>query len=85
MIFPVALKGEDFMIERTPELGGNVTYASYEDLENEFADEKVHPGDLKASVERYLNRLLDPVRKVFEAPELQKLTAAAYPPPPKVG
>lgn len=40
---------------------------------------QVHPGDLKASVERYLNRLLEPIRKKFEAPELKKLTASAYP------
>ena len=27
---------------------------------------------------------MEPVRKIFESPELKKLTAAAYPPPPKV-
>ena len=45
---------------------------------------QVHPGDLKSAVEKYLNQLLDPVRKKFETPELKKLTAAAYPPPAKV-
>ena len=84
MIFPVALKGEEFLIERPADHGGNATYSNYEDLEKDFAAEKVHPGDLKASVEKYLNRLLDPVRKIFESPELQKLSKAAYPPPPKV-
>ena len=29
----------------------------------------------------YLNRLLEPVRKKFETPELKKLTAQAYPDP----
>jgi len=83
VIFPVALKGEDFLIERPEDHGGNITYPNFEDLEKEFAAEKVHPGDLKVSVEKYLNRLLDPVRKIFEQPELQKLSKAAYPPPEK--
>lgn len=83
VIFPVALNGEDFLIERPDTHGGNQTFASFEDLEKEFAAEKVHPGDLKGAVEKYLNRLLDPVRKVFEQPELKKLSLAAYPPPAK--
>ena len=41
MIFPVALKGEEFLIERPDTHGGNQTYASFEDLEKEFAAEKV--------------------------------------------
>ena len=45
---------------------------------------QVHPGDLKASVERYLNRMLDPIRKTFQEPKLKKLVATAYPPPAKV-
>merc|ERR1719312_1116177 len=83
VIFPVALKGEKFTIERDEKNGGNAMFEVYEELEQSFAKEKVHPGDLKASVEKYLNRLLDPVRKIFESPELQKLSKAAYPPPPK--
>ena len=44
----------------------------------------MHPGDLKASVERYLNRMLDPIRKTFQDAKLKKLVATAYPPPAKV-
>jgi len=84
VIFPVALKEEKFMIERPAEHGGKVEFSSLEELEQAFAKEEVHPGDLKAAVERYLNRLLDPVRKTFESPELKKLAASAYPPPAKV-
>ncbi|KAJ3580821.1 hypothetical protein NHX12_017104 [Muraenolepis orangiensis] len=43
----------------------------------------VHPGDLKASVETALNKLLDPIRKKFESPVLRKLANAAYPDPSK--
>ena len=54
-------------------------FEKFEDLESAFAKEEVHPGDLKASVEFYLNRLLDPVRKKFETPALKTLTNKAYP------
>lgn len=45
--------------------------------------QQIHPGDLKASVEVALNKLLDPIRKKFETPELRKLTTSAYPEPSK--
>ena len=41
--------------------------------------QEVHPGDLKNSVEMYLNALLEPIRQEFEKPELKKLTSQAYP------
>ena len=83
VIFPVALKGSNFVIERPEEFGGNVEFTAYEDLQAAFAKEEVHPGDLKSAVEKYLNTLLEPVRKTFETPELKKLVASAYPLPPK--
>lgn len=81
VIFPVVLKSESFLIERKPENGGNAKYEKFEELEEAFAKEEVHPGDLKNAVVIYLNRLLEPVRKKFETPELKKLTAQAYPDP----
>jgi len=84
VIFPVALKGEKFTIERDEKNGGNASFEAYENLEQAFAKEEIHPGDLKAAVEKYLNRLLDPVRKTFESKELKKLAHDAYPPPAKV-
>merc|ERR1719291_1497721 len=83
VIFPVALKGEKFKIERPEAHGGNVEFDDFESLEAAFGKEEIHPGDLKSSVETYLNRLMDPVRKIFESPELKKLTERAYPPPVK--
>merc|ERR1712018_125150 len=79
VIFPVVLKNEDFVIERKQEFGGNINYEKFEDLESGFAKEEVHPGDLKNAVEMYLNRLLDPVRRKFDTPELKALTSKAYP------
>merc|ERR1712223_2108080 len=84
VIIPVALKGESFTINRDEKNGGNIEFDDYEALEQTFAKEGVHPADLKGAVEKYLNRLLEPVRKKFETKELKKLTNAAYPPPAKV-
>lgn len=43
--------------------------------------QELHPGDLKAAVENYLNQLLDPIRKKFDSPEMRKLVESAYPAP----
>ncbi|KAL7753458.1 Tyrosine--tRNA ligase, cytoplasmic [Sorochytrium milnesiophthora] len=72
-----------FSIARAEQFGGNVNYDDYATLEADFAAKRVHPGDLKKSVTVALNTLLDPIRKVFESPELQKLTEEAYPDPSK--
>lgn len=61
-----------------------MSYSRYEDLEIAFAKEEIHPGDLKNTVEVYINKLLDPIRKEFEAnPKLKSLASKAYPPPQK--
>ena len=80
-IFFFYSRNESFLIERKPEFGGNAKFEKYEELEEAFAKEDVFPLDLKNAVTIYLNRLLDPVRKKFETPELKKLTAQAYPDP----
>uniref|UniRef100_A0A8B9ZFS2 Tyrosine--tRNA ligase n=1 Tax=Anas platyrhynchos TaxID=8839 RepID=A0A8B9ZFS2_ANAPL len=80
VLFP--LKSE-FVILREEKWGGNKTYTDYEALEKDFAEQVVHPGDLKNSVEVALNKLLDPIREKFNTPELKKLTNAAYPSPSK--
>lgn len=83
VIFPLLKPDEKFVIPRKSEYGGDLSYDKYEDLEAAFAKEEVHPGDLKASVENYINRLLDPIRKKFEQPDLKKLAEKAYPTAPK--
>jgi len=56
-------------------------FDSYEKLEETFAkgEEALHPGDLKNSVEKALNLLLDPIRKEFEDENYKKLIKEAYP------
>lgn len=53
-------------IKRDEKFGGNVTYASYEDLEKDYKDKKLHPMDLKSAVAEWLINKLEPVRKYFE-------------------
>ncbi|XP_008330292.1 tyrosine--tRNA ligase, cytoplasmic [Cynoglossus semilaevis] len=76
------LRGE-FCIKRDAKWGGDKVYTVFEEVEKDFAEETIHPGDLKASVETALNLLLEPIRKKFESPELRKLTNKAYPDPSK--
>ncbi|XP_014242844.1 tyrosine--tRNA ligase, cytoplasmic [Cimex lectularius] len=83
VVFSVLKPGEKFLVERNEEHGGNLEFSNYEELESSFAAEKLHPGDLKASIEFYINRLLHPIRQVFEKPELKTLAAKAYAPPKK--
>ncbi|KAJ2773999.1 Tyrosine--tRNA ligase cytoplasmic, partial [Coemansia nantahalensis] len=71
----------EFVVERKEEYGGTVVYTSFEDLERDYAEGKVYPGDLKNSVAAALNDMLDPIREHFDAPEMQALLLEAYSPP----
>lgn len=51
---------------RKPENGGNVTYKSYKELTDDFEAGNLHPGDLKPTVAKIINELIDPVRKHFQ-------------------
>lgn len=79
VLFSIFKDGEGFEVVRKPENGGNLSFAKYEDLEKTFAAEALHPGDLKVSVENYINRLLDPIRKAFDDDFHRQLTGKAYP------
>jgi tyrosyl-tRNA synthetase len=79
VLFSIFKEGEGFEILRKPDNGGNLIFTKYEDLETTFASEKLHPGDLKTSVEMYINRLLEPIRQTFNDDQHRKLTEMAYP------
>ena len=53
-------------IEREKKFGGDVEYKSYEKLEKDFVDGKIHPADLKKTAAFYINELLKPVRNYFK-------------------
>ena len=67
-------KFDEFVIERPEKWGGNLIFKSYNDLEETFANKQLHPMDLKQAVAKYINMLLEPVRKHFsENEEAKKL------------
>ncbi|CAB3244697.1 unnamed protein product [Arctia plantaginis] len=83
VVFPLMKNDESFKISRPVEYGGDLEFSNFEDLENAFAKQEIHPGDLKASVEAAINRLLAPIQEIFKDPKLQELAKKAYPPPSK--
>ncbi|MFQ3307891.1 MAG: tyrosyl-tRNA synthetase [Candidatus Nanohaloarchaea archaeon] len=58
-------------IERPEKYGGDVSYETIEELEEDFKSEELHPQDLKNAVAEELVERLEPVREKFnEEPEL---------------
>lgn len=56
-------------ISRPEKFGGDVTYTSYDALEKDYAEKKLHPMDLKMAVAGWLIQKLEPARKYFEKPQ----------------
>ncbi len=74
--------GTTFNIKRDIKWGGDLIYTSYEELEKDYIEKKLHPQDLKAAVAEWLITKLEPARKYFEDPkakaaleEVERLTA----------
>ncbi|KAK5577878.1 hypothetical protein RB653_002826 [Dictyostelium firmibasis] len=44
---------------------GEVVYTKYQDLENDYAAEKIHPSELKPVIAKAINAMLQPVRDHF--------------------
>lgn len=66
VIFPILeLKLEDLIIPRKEEHGGELEYETYQDVENDFKECKLHPCDLKLATYHNLNLILEPIRKVL--------------------
>jgi len=63
----------ELLVERPQKYGGNITYYSYEDLEKDFLEKKLHPLDLKNAVAEKLIKILEPARKHFEQPRVKKM------------
>uniref|UniRef100_A0A8D9EKN4 Tyrosine--tRNA ligase n=1 Tax=Cacopsylla melanoneura TaxID=428564 RepID=A0A8D9EKN4_9HEMI len=80
VVFSVMKPGDELIISRDENNGGNLKFSNFQSLEQVFAKQELHPADLKAAAELYINRLLEPIRKKFESKELKELTAKAYPP-----
>jgi tyrosyl-tRNA synthetase len=78
LVFPILdERGEDFVVERPEQYGGDLTYESYDELEADFVSEDLHPQDLKNAAGGYISTVIDPIRKRFA--ERPDLLAEAYP------
>ncbi len=54
-----------FDINRPTKYGGNISYKSYNELEKDYINKKIHPADLKSTVAKYIDELIEPVREHF--------------------
>lgn len=77
IIFPIF---HQLNINRPEEYGGDISYKHYNEVEKDFLDQKLHPGDLKKGVESGINQLLTKVQEFYQSTkEFQELTLAAFP------
>ncbi len=53
---------DEFIVERPVKYGGNMSYYSYNELQKDYEQNKIHPKDLKMTASRYLNEIISPVR-----------------------
>jgi tyrosyl-tRNA synthetase len=60
------LRINELRVERPSKFGGDLVFKTFKELEKSFAEKKVHPMDLKATLSKLLNQLIEPVRKHFE-------------------
>jgi len=56
---------EEIVFERPEKYGGNLVCRGYEELTTVFSEGKLHPMDLKKGAAKYMNLILEPVRKVL--------------------
>ncbi|MEM3684754.1 MAG: tyrosine--tRNA ligase [Conexivisphaerales archaeon] len=57
---------DEFRVEREKKFGGDIVYGSYEELEKDYLQRKIHPADLKQSVAREIDKVISPLRARFE-------------------
>ncbi len=60
-------------IERSAKFGGDVTFASYKELEDAFAAKKLHPLDLKKSAGDAISEILHPISSAFSQKEKEEI------------
>ena len=66
-------------VERPEKFGGNISYTDYNQLETDFAEKKLHPGDLKQTVGDYLVKIISPIReKLNLSKELHEIIEKNY-------
>jgi tyrosyl-tRNA synthetase len=80
VIFPIIeLKKEEyFIINRDEKWGGIMKYSSFDELINEYKEDKISPPDIKLGVSDYLIKLLEPLRLKCDKKEILDLMKLAY-------
>jgi tyrosyl-tRNA synthetase len=61
----VFAKHDNIAIQREEKFGGNITFETYDALERSYVDGEIYPLDLKENLARYLDEMIEPVRKHF--------------------
>lgn len=70
---------KEMNVERPEKFGGNVSYSNYSQLESDFVEKKLHPGDLKQTVGNYLTKIISPIRdKLNLSDELNEAIKNSY-------
>jgi tyrosyl-tRNA synthetase len=57
---------DEMTIERKAKFGGDISFASYDELEKSYIAGELHPMDLKNSMTTYIDDMIKPVRDHFE-------------------
>ena len=72
LVFPVFdERGEQFVVERPEEYGGDLVYDEYEAVEDDFVSGELHPADLKPAAASAISTVIEPVReRLLDTPEL---------------
>ena len=79
---PDSPEGTVFSIYRKEEHGGSLHYKTFQELEDDFREKRLHPKDLKTATAAAINKLLDPIRDAFEkSEEWKEIERLAYPDP----
>jgi len=68
---------QEFIIERPEKFGGNIVFKDYDSLAKAYSTGDLHPMDLKQSLAKEIDLMLEPIRKDMKGKE--KLIKEAYP------
>ena len=60
-------------VKRPEKFGGNIRYDSYEKLEKDFEEKKLHPSDLKNAFSTQLVEIMRPAIEHLSQPKIKKL------------
>ena len=60
-----AREGFHLAVKRPEKYGGDIEYYSYDELERDYIEGRIHPADLKTATAEALIEMLEPVRRYF--------------------